>query len=103
VPGGDSLNRVTLVRVRLFAALREIAGAPNVEAEGHTVGEVIDALAARYGERFDAVARAGSAVVDGERAEPSRPLAGGEEVALLPPVSGGRRGRSGDFREPSGP
>ena len=80
---------MALVRVRLFAALREFAGAPNVEAEGATVGEVIDALAARYGERFERVARAGSAVVDGERAEPSRSLAGGEEVALLPPVSGG--------------
>ena len=80
---------MALVRVRLFAALREIAGAPNVEAEGDTVGEVIDALGAVYGERFDAIARAGSAVVDAERAEPSRRLAGGEEVALLPPVSGG--------------
>ncbi|HEU4865263.1 MAG TPA: MoaD/ThiS family protein [Actinomycetota bacterium] len=80
---------MALVRVRLFAALREIAGAQNAEAEGDTVGEVIDALAARYGERFEAIARAGSAVVDAERAEPSRPLTGGEEVALLPPVSGG--------------
>jgi sulfur-carrier protein len=80
---------MALVRVRLFAALREIAGAPNVEAEGETVGEVIDALAARFGDRFDAIARAGSAVVDAERADSSRPLAGGEEVALLPPVSGG--------------
>jgi MoaD family protein len=91
---------MALVRVRLFAALREIAGAPNVEAEGDTVGEVIDALAARYGERFDAIARAGSAVVDAERAEPSQQLLGGEEVALLPPVSGGWRRRPGDFREP---
>lgn len=80
---------MAIVRVRLFAALREIAGAPNVEAEGDTVGDVIDALAARYGGRFDAIARAGSAVVDAERAEPSRSLTGGEEVALLPPVSGG--------------
>ena len=94
---------MALVRVRLFAALREIAGAPNVEAEGDTVGEVIDALAARYGERFDAIARAGSAVVDAERAEPSRPLIGGEEVALLPPVSGGGRTEVGGYREPAGP
>jgi MoaD family protein len=94
---------MALVRVRLFAALREIAGAPNVEAEGDTVGEVIDALGARYGERFDAIARAGSAVVDDERAGPSRALAGGEEVALLPPVSGGRRTRVGGYREPAGP
>jgi MoaD family protein len=88
-----------LVRVRLFAALREIAGASNVEAEGETVGELIDALAARYGERFGEIARAGSAVVDAERAEASRRLFEGEEVALLPPVSGGRRTAAGGYRE----
>ena len=88
-----------LVRVRLFAALREIAGASNVEAEGETVGELIDALAARFGERFGDIATAGSAVVDAERADASRRLSEGEEVALLPPVSGGRRTAAGGYRE----
>ena len=78
-----------VVKVRLFAALRELAGSSEVEVEGATVGEVLEALSARYGERFERVARAGSAVVDGERAEPSTPLSGSHEVALLPPVSGG--------------
>ncbi len=77
------------VSVRLFAALRELAGDSRVQAEGRTVGEVVATLSMRYGERFARVARAGSVVVDGERASESRPLAGGEEVALLPPVSGG--------------
>ncbi len=80
---------MTVVKVRLFAALRELAGSSQVEAEGATVAEVLDALSARYGERFERVARAGSAVVDGERAGPSTPLSGSHEVALLPPVSGG--------------
>ena len=40
------------VTVRLFAALRELAGSSSVEAEGATVGEVVQALSARYGERF---------------------------------------------------
>jgi len=80
---------MTLVRVRLFAALRDIAGQSLVEAEGATVAEVVNALSARYGERFERVARAGSAVVDGERAEPSTSLTAGQEVALLPPMSGG--------------
>ena len=79
------------VTVRLFAALRELAGASRVEVEGATVGEVIEALSARYGERFAVVARVGSAVVEGERAEPATPLSEGQEVALLPPVSGGYR------------
>lgn len=80
---------MTSVRVRLFAALRDLAGASHVEAEGATVGEVVDALCARYGERFERVARVGSVVVDGERADALTPLSGSEEVALLPPVSGG--------------
>ena len=79
------------VTVRLFAALRELAGSSSVEADGATVGEVVQALSARYGERFEAIARVGSAVVGGERADPATPLTEGQEVALLPPVSGGYR------------
>jgi molybdopterin synthase sulfur carrier subunit len=80
---------MTIVKVRLFAALRELAGASEVEVEGATVGEVVAALSARYGERFEKVARVGSVVVDGERASPDSALSGSEEIALLPPVSGG--------------
>jgi MoaD family protein len=80
---------MTTVKVRLFAALRDLAGASEVDADGATAGEVLEGLAERYGDRFAKVARAGSIVVDGERATPDRALAGGEEVALLPPVSGG--------------
>ncbi len=79
------------VTVRLFAALRELAGSSRVEADGASVGEVIEALSARYGQRFAAVAAVGSVVVDGERADPTTPLSAGQEVALLPPVSGGYR------------
>jgi MoaD family protein len=77
------------VNVRLFAALREIAGDSHVEATGHTVGDVVDDLSARYGERFAQIAEVGSFVVNGERASRDRPIAEGDEVALLPPVSGG--------------
>ncbi len=80
---------MTAVRVRLFAALRDLAGASRVEAEGDTVGQVLEALCERFGERFAKVARSGSLVVDGERASPDHPLAEGQEVAVLPPVSGG--------------
>jgi MoaD family protein len=78
------------VRVRLFAALRDLAGAGALEAEGDTAGEVLDELCRRFGERFEKIARSGSVVVDGERASADRPLRDGDEVAVLPPVSGGR-------------
>jgi MoaD family protein len=77
------------VKVRLFAALRELAGASEVDAEGRTAGEVADALSARFGERFGQIAAVGSLVVNGERAARGTPVAEGDEVALLPPVSGG--------------
>ncbi|MGQ0668834.1 MAG: MoaD/ThiS family protein [Actinomycetota bacterium] len=76
-------------RVRLFAVLRELAGASEVEAGGATVAEVVAELSERFGEKFAAIARRSSVVVDGERASPERPLSGREEVAILPPVSGG--------------
>lgn len=77
------------MNVRLFAALREIAGDAHVEASGKTVGDVVDELGRRYGERFAQIAAVGSFVVNGERATRETPIAEGDEVALLPPVSGG--------------
>ena len=44
------------VTVRLFAALRELAGSSHVDAQGATVGEVVEALSARFGDRFAGVA-----------------------------------------------
>ena len=78
-----------MVRVRLFAALREQAGDSFVEAEGRTVGEVVDELSARYGDRFASIAAVGSSIVNGERATRATVIADGDELALLPPVSGG--------------
>ena len=73
----------------MFAALRELAGASRVEVSGKTAGEVADRLSAEHGERFAAIATVSSFVVNGERAERSTPVAEGDEVAILPPVSGG--------------
>jgi MoaD family protein len=79
-----------VVKVRLFAALRELAGASHVDADGRTAGEVVDALSGRFGERFGQIAAVGSLVVNGERATRATVLADGDELAVLPPVSGGR-------------
>ena len=52
-------------------------------------GSLSDALGLRYGERFAAIAAAGLLVVNGERAHRDTPVVDGDDVALLPPVSGG--------------
>jgi len=80
---------MTRISVRLFAALREEAGTPVVEVSAGTAGEAVDALSARFGDRFARVAAVGSIVVNGERADRDTPVSEGDELALLPPVSGG--------------
>lgn len=83
------------MRVRLFAALREQAGTGEVsDVGGRSVGEIADALAERFGERFGSVAAVSTFVVNGERASRTTPVAEGDEVAILPPVSGGTTPRS---------
>jgi MoaD family protein len=77
------------IRVRLFAALRELADASSLEATGRTVGDVVDSLAAENGDRFARIAAVSSFVVNGDRANRETVLADGDEVAILPPVSGG--------------
>jgi len=72
------------VKVRLFAGLRERAGYAERELAGVTrVAEVWPAL--ELGEEPAGLLYA----VNREYAEPDRELADGDEVALIPPVSGG--------------
>jgi MoaD family protein len=79
-----------VIRIRLFAALREIAQRSELtDVEGRTAGELADVLAGRYGERFARIAEVSSFVVNGERASRGTLVAEGDEVAILPPVSGG--------------
>ena len=76
------LGRVT-VRVRLFAGLRERAGWSEREVEAATVGDVWPALG--LGDEPDGLLYA----VNKAYAERGAVLADGDEVALIPPVSGG--------------
>ncbi len=71
------------VRVRLFAGLRERAGWSERELDAATVADVWPALG--LGDEPDGLLYA----VNREYAKPERALADGDEVALIPPVSGG--------------
>ena len=77
------------VTVRLFAGLRERAGADEVALELPDGSRVGDAL-----ERMDALIAGVPVVmaVNQEYAEPGQSLAAGDELALIPPVSGGSVG-----------
>jgi MoaE-MoaD fusion protein len=72
------------IEVRLFAGLRERAGAATVSVEVPEQATVADVLAA-----FGVGPRDCVAAVNREYAAPDTPLTPGDEVALVPPVSGG--------------
>ncbi len=75
--------------LRLFAQAREAAGAARDVVDGDTVDQVLAAARARYGEGFAALLPSCRVWVTGERAHGTDPVADGDEVAILPPVSGG--------------
>lgn len=78
-----------MVLLRLFAQARESAGTKRAELPGTTVGEVLDEACHRFGEPFAAVLAGSNVWLNGEPADRSTTVAAGDEVAVLPPVSGG--------------
>lgn len=78
-----------MVVLRLFAAAREAAGTGRDDVDGTTVAEVLSAARTRYGEPFTTVLRTAKVWVNGEPATDDAAVADGDEVAVLPPVSGG--------------
>lgn len=78
-----------MVTIRLFAAAREAARTRTDELPGATVADVLDAARSRYGADFEAVLATSRVWVNGSPAEPEDAVAPDDEVAVLPPVSGG--------------
>lgn len=79
------------VRVRFFAALREIIGKELVEIDvssGTTAGALFETLATDH-PKLGPFARVIQVAINKEFALPETELKAGDEVAFLPPVSGG--------------
>jgi molybdopterin converting factor subunit 1 len=79
------------VRVLFFGRLKDIVGKTEESAE-LSEGARVEDLFARYGRSFPELAQFRSSVVasvNQEFAEWRAPLSSGDEVAFLPPVSGG--------------
>ena len=78
-----------MARVRLFANLREIAGTSRIEVDGETVGSVVAAVVEKYGPAFGAGVSHAGVWLNGDPAQAEDAVAPSDEVALIPPVSGG--------------
>ena len=79
----------TVAIVRLFASARQTAGTGRDELPGRTVAEVLDAARERYGVAFGDVLTTCRIWVNGESADDHTAIGPHDEVAILPPVSGG--------------
>lgn len=75
--------------LRLFASAREAAGTNRAVVPGATVDDVLAAAVIQFGSGLAAVLPICRIWVNGDPAEGSTPVREADEVAILPPVSGG--------------
>lgn len=78
-----------MATVLFFASAREAAGTASADIEGSTVGEVITSAVARFGPTLGVVVANSKVWLNGEEVTLSHPVGDKDEVAVLPPVSGG--------------
>jgi len=78
-----------VARLRLFAAAREAAGTSRDVISGATVREVIEGAVRRYGAGFGEIVENSRIWLNGDPASFDDPVGDEDEVAVLPPVSGG--------------
>ncbi len=79
------------VRVRFFASVRDIVGKAEMDLDipgGSSAGDLLERLAEWY-PRLHGLTSSLLLSVNREYADSHHPLREGDEVALIPPVSGG--------------
>ena len=76
-------------RILLLGPAREAAGVRNDEIDGETVAEVVAGAVARYGAAFEAIVAVSQLWVNGYAATPAQRVGPADELAVLPPISGG--------------
>lgn len=75
--------------LRLFATVRVAAGTGSASFAGETVEEVLDQASEKFGSEFAELVPICRIWVNGAAAEMATEVTNDDEVALLPPVSGG--------------
>jgi len=78
-----------MTRLLLLGPAREAAGVSRDEIDGVSVGEVLEIAVARYGADFARVLAVSQVWVNGEVSTRADVVGPYDEVAVLPPVSGG--------------
>ncbi len=80
---------MTVATLRLFGPARETAGVARAELPGHSVAQVLSSAQDLYGEAFAAIVAGSRIWLNGEPASAGTAVEDRDEVAVIPPVSGG--------------
>ena len=78
-----------MVTLLLFASIREFAGVNQKDFDAETVGEVVGLAVEKFGPDFASILPACRIWVNGNPAKEDDKVFDSDEVAILPPVSGG--------------
>jgi molybdopterin converting factor small subunit len=78
-----------VARLRLFGPARQAAGTGSITLPGQNISAIIAAAEAQFGETFSEVVAISNIWLNGEPVEPNTPVHDDDEVAVIPPVSGG--------------
>jgi molybdopterin converting factor small subunit len=78
-----------MAHLLLLGPAREAAGLRNDDISGDTVAKVLDQAASRYGANFRDILVQSQVWVNGEPADEGTAVGPDDEVAILPPISGG--------------
>jgi molybdopterin converting factor small subunit len=78
-----------VAKLRLFGPAREAAGVAQTRLPGHCVDDVVTAAAQCFGEDFSRILAVSRLWVNGDDAEGTTLVGDDDEIAIIPPVSGG--------------
>jgi len=78
-----------MAHLRLFGPAREQAGVRGAEIPGQSVGAVLAEAETRFGTGFARIVRTSKIWVNGNAAGIEDLVSDDDEVAVIPPVSGG--------------
>jgi molybdopterin converting factor small subunit len=78
-----------VTRILFLGPAREAAGCREDDLVGETVAEVLAGAVERYGEGFEKILSVSQVWLNGASCSPDQVVGSHDEIAVLPPISGG--------------